>query len=406
MPISRFPQWRRHGSQLLAADCLPAQATCVTADGRTFSRSEVIDLILAGREAWNAFRASLPHLQWYRGPCWLPGFVLRLDRADLRRRDLSGYDLTGCAFRHCHFGRVSFEYANLAGAGPHGTHENPTEFIGCNLRSNAFVGSKLDGCRFDRSDLSHAELNGVSLYRTNLSYAKLFKSVISADFEDTILVGTDFSDTYLLGSGFINTDLGYVLNLTKARVFDHITLDHRTLLKSGILPKSFYRSCGLPDLFVEYLSSLVADAMAIASCFISYSSKDEQFTTKLYADLQEFESALLLRSKRSKNWIHNPRFGEQAVHMHDRLLIILSQNSISSAWVEHEVEAALERARTENRTVLFPIKVDDAIMSTKKGWAGNLRRQRHIGDFREWKDRNKYYAAFQKLLSDLNQVSA
>jgi uncharacterized protein YjbI with pentapeptide repeats len=285
MAMSRYTQWRKHGSQLLAADCLPDETACVTADGRTFSRSEVIDLILAGREAWNAFRASLPHLQWYRGPCYLPGFVLQLDHADFRKRDLSGYDLTGCAFRSCNFGRVTFKHANLAGVGPHGTHEVSAEFIACNLRSSIFSGSKLNICRFDKSDLSHAELNGVSLYRTNLSHAKLFKSVICADFIDASLVGTDFFHTYLLESEFIDTDLSRALNLSKARIFAHITLDHRTLFKSGILPKSFYRSCGLPDSLIEYLPSLVEDAMHVASCFISYSSKDEQFAAKLYADL-------------------------------------------------------------------------------------------------------------------------
>ena len=73
MPISRYPLWRDRGSQLLAGDCLPDEVACVTADGRTFSPSEIVDLILAGRDPWNAFRASLPPIQWYRGPCWLPG---------------------------------------------------------------------------------------------------------------------------------------------------------------------------------------------------------------------------------------------------------------------------------------------------------------------------------------------
>src|SRR5947209_12104323 len=98
-------------------------AACVTADGRTFSRFEVVASISAGREAWNEFRASLPHIQWYRGPVWLPGFVLRLEHADFRRQDLSEYDLTGCDFRSCNFGQVKFKYARFAGAGPHGSFE-------------------------------------------------------------------------------------------------------------------------------------------------------------------------------------------------------------------------------------------------------------------------------------------
>ena len=405
MPISRYPLWRNRGSQLLAGDCLPDEVACVTADGRTFSPPDIVDLILAGRDPWNAFRASLPPIQWYRGPCWLPAFVLRLDRADFRRRDLSAYDLTGCNFYRCNFGRVTFKHANLAGVGPHGSFEESANFIACNLRSSVFPGLKLTSCRFNGSDLSHAELNGLSLYRTNLCYAKLFKSLISADFSDSILVETDFSDAYLVGSVFIDTDLSRALNLTKARIFAHITLDHRTLFKSGILPQSFYRSCGLADSLIEYLPSLVEDAMHLASCFISYSSKDEKFTTKLYADQQEARVPCFYAPKDLKIGSMIRDSIEQAVHVHDRLLIILSENSISSPWVEREVEAALERERAENRTILFPIRLDDAVMSSRKGWAGNLRRQRHIGDFRDWEDRRKYGTALQKLLSDLNQLS-
>lgn len=149
MPFSRYPQWRQRGSQLLTVECLPDETACITADGQISSRSEVLNLILAGRDRWNTFRASLPHLQWYRGPVMLPGFVLRLNRADFRKRDLSEYDLTGCEFRSCNFGRVKFKRSNLAGTGPHGTYERPAAFVDCNLRSTVFEGSRLNGCNFE-----------------------------------------------------------------------------------------------------------------------------------------------------------------------------------------------------------------------------------------------------------------
>jgi hypothetical protein len=36
--------------------------------------------------------------------------------------------------------------------------------------------------------------------------------------------------------------------------------------------------------------------------------------------------------------------------------------------------------------VLFPIRLDDAVMKTQEAWAGLVRRDRNIGDFRRWKD--------------------
>jgi hypothetical protein len=40
-------------------------------------------------------------------------------------------------------------------------------------------------------------------------------------------------------------------------------------------------------------------------------------------------------------------------------------------------------------------------MGAEKGWAGHIRRTRHIGDFRPWKNHDAYQEAFQRLLRDL-----
>jgi hypothetical protein len=36
--------------------------------------------------------------------------------------------------------------------------------------------------------------------------------------------------------------------------------------------------------------------------------------------------------------------------------------------------------------VFSPIRLDEAVMETDQAWAASLRRMRHIGDFRAWKD--------------------
>ena len=81
--------------------------------------------------------------------------------------------------------------------------------------------------------------------------------------------------------------------------------------------------------------------------------------------------------------------------------LILSENSISSDWIEHEVETALEKEREQRPSVLFPIRVDDTVMDIKTGWPAHVRRSRHIGDFRRWKDHDEYQKALARLLSDL-----
>jgi hypothetical protein len=53
--------------------------------------------------------------------------------------------------------------------------------------------------------------------------------------------------------------------------------------------------------------------------------------------------------------------------------------------------------------VLFPIRVDDAVMETPEPWARRLRDQRNVGDFRRWKDHDAYKQSFERVLRDLTK---
>ena len=92
---------------------------------------------------------------------------------------------------------------------------------------------------------------------------------------------------------------------------------------------------------------------------------------------------------------------DESIHIHDKLLLVQSEKSIRSPWVEKEVETAFERERKENRTVLFPIRLDDAVMETNEAWAADIRRTRHNGDFMKWEQHREYTKAFNRLLRDL-----
>jgi hypothetical protein len=92
---------------------------------------------------------------------------------------------------------------------------------------------------------------------------------------------------------------------------------------------------------------------------------------------------------------------DEAIRLREKLLLILSEHSIKSDWVEDEVTAAFEEERRRGQTVLFPIRLDDAVMDTDEAWAAKLRAQRNIGDFRNWKDRSTYRASFRRVIRDL-----
>jgi TIR domain len=137
------------------------------------------------------------------------------------------------------------------------------------------------------------------------------------------------------------------------------------------------------------------------SCFISYSTKDNPFIQRLYADLKAIGIMCWFAPKDLKIGAKFRVEIDDAIRVYDKLLIVLSKRSVQSEWVEKEVETAFEKERKEKRLVLFPIRLDQAVMKVAVGWAADIRRTRHIGDFRNWKDPSAYAKAFDRLLRDL-----
>jgi hypothetical protein len=95
-------------------------------------------------------------------------------------------------------------------------------------------------------------------------------------------------------------------------------------------------------------------AIELYSCFISYSTKDQAFCQRLHNDLQaagvrcSFAPEDLKIGDKLRDTI------ETAIRLHDKLLLVLSDNSIASSWVEAEVESALEREERRAGWCCFP----------------------------------------------------
>jgi hypothetical protein len=68
-------------------------------------------------------------------------------------------------------------------------------------------------------------------------------------------------------------------------------------------------------------------------------------------------------------------------------------------------EAALSLEASEKREVLFPVRIDDAVLEVQAGWAASIKNSRNIGDFTSWKRPRKYQQALARLLRDLRGAS-
>ena len=159
----------------------------------------------------------------------------------------------------------------------------------------------------------------------------------------------------------------------------------------------------MPENFIAYMKSLAGtpEAFEYYSSLISYSTKDQEFADLLHSQLQSKGARVWLATEDLKIGDRFRAKIDEAIWLCEKLLLVLSKDSVKSPWVEAEVEAAFDKERKLKRTVLFPIRLDDVVMETEEAWAAEIRRTRHIGDFREWKDHDEYQKAFGRLMRDL-----
>ena len=93
------------------------------------------------------------------------------------------------------------------------------------------------------------------------------------------------------------------------------------------------------------------------SCFISYSAQDRAFAERIYNDLQEVGIRCWLDSKDLKIGDHIEVHVNRAIQRTDKVLLILSEASVNSAWVRREIAVALRKESEMKKTILFPIRV-------------------------------------------------
>jgi uncharacterized protein YjbI with pentapeptide repeats len=378
---------------------------------------EHLAILKRGVEVWNKWRNERPDVA-----------------PDLTNADLSKLSLAGA-----HFDFVRGALAN---------------FTECDLTDADFGHAHLFMCAFDRSTLLRADFRDgytvqCSFRKADLRSAVLRQPVRRANFTDANLTkadlrNADFLDAILDGAVMVQSDLS-VCNLrgasmsavnvtgatTNSTIFANVdlrtvigleTIDHQgpstlgidtIVLSEAMIPEVFLRGVGLSDSIIVFARSLITQPIRFYSVFISYSTVDQPFADRVYADLQSngvrcwFAPHDIQGGKKIHDQI------DEAIRVYDRLLLILSDASMNSEWVKTEIGNARQREIREKRQMLFPIslvpydrirewKAFDA--DTGKDSAREIR-EYFIPDFSNWKDHDSYQQALQRVLRDLKAES-
>lgn len=333
-------------------------------------------------------------------------------QANLSEAKLNGADLSWATLRMTDLTEAILINAVLLGADLSqaklgGTALNQALLHHANLSQADISAADLSRTNLVRADLSWANLSQTILAASDLSEANLSDAILHrADLREAKLNSTDLSRAILSRAKLGYTTLG---DVDLSSIFGLETIEHfgpsvvgidAIYRSQGEIPEQFLRDAGTPDSFITYMKSLTGTAFEFYSCFISFSTHDQDFAERLHADL---------RNKGVSCWFapNDMKTGEpirQTIHdqirLHEKLLLVLSEHSINSRWVETEVENALDEEDRQQKLLLFPVRLDDAVMKTETAWVAIIRR-RHITDFSRWKNHDDYLQSFERLLRDL-----
>ncbi|HVF66719.1 MAG TPA: toll/interleukin-1 receptor domain-containing protein [Pyrinomonadaceae bacterium] len=325
-----------------------------------------LEILNQGIEAWNEWRNKHPEI------------TPDLEAADLRGPYLCGADLRG---------------ANLISA----------DLRGADLRSANIGNAYLASTDFRSAHLGFAHLSGAHLG--------------GADFSHAVLVGADLINSVLGYTIFADNDLSEVKGLETVEHFAPSTIGVDTLYKSGgRIPAAFLRGCGIPDDFIAFIPSHfgIQQAIQFYSCFISYSTQDDDFARRLYSRMRDEKLRVWFAPEDIKGGQKIYEQIERAIQLHDRLLLVLSESSMQSEWVITEIQRARETEIKEGRRKLFPITIVefDKVKAwrrfdadTGKDLAKEVR-EYFIPDFSNWKEHDAFEKAFERLLRDLKAEEA
>lgn len=144
------------------------------------------------------------------------------------------------------------------------------------------------------------------------------------------------------------------------------------------------------------------------SCFISYSHGDQLFARRLHDALQDNGISCWLDEHQLLPGQDIYDEVDEGIERRDKVLLCCSRASLSSWWVDKEINAAFDKERRQwkdrrqKSLVLIPLNLDDYMFSGewKSGKATEIQ-ARLAADFTDWEDNMKFNQQVKRLIKAL-----
>jgi hypothetical protein len=303
--------------------------------------------------------------------------------------------------------------ADLHGADLHGADLHFANLDGARLYQASLYEASFYKASLDSADLRRADLRGADLDRADLRRADLREADLRwADLRWAALGGADLGGAICNSTSFADVDLSEVKGLESVQHVGPSTLGTDTLIRSrGKIPEAFVRGCGLPDAWIANLPALIGalEPIQFYSCFVSYSHADEEFARRLHSRLRDEGLRVWYAPEDIKGGEKIHEQIDQAIRVHDKLLLVLSEHSLQSEWVKTEIRKARRAEAREGKRKLFPIRL--VPIEVIRDWEcfdadggkdlGVEIREYYIPDFSRWREHDAFEESFDRLLRDL-----